>query len=177
MNEEKQQKPVGEYTAPKGEGFAEIEKDIKKPRPKKAKRRVGRPTEAERKVHEEEEKAEAAAQLVVDVGAIKGMLEWIFGSLLAQRFGLHWKLKPDEAESGAQAWGAVLNKYSPAAGRFIEEIRAGMWTMGTVGPRWEKTKELMAAQAAKAEAGKAPPTPPGDLTKEQEAHNVKVGKQ
>lgn len=176
MNEEAQQKPGGEYTAPKGESFKEIEKDVKRPE-KAKKRRVGRPTAQEQKEKEAEEKAELEAQLMVDVSAIKGMLEWIFGSLLASRFGSHWKLKSDEAEAGAQAWGAVLNKYAPAAGRFIEEVRAGMWTMGTVGPRWERTKEIMAEQAAKAEREEAPPPPAGGLTRDQQAHNLKVGKQ
>jgi hypothetical protein len=144
MEEKKQEMAQAE---PKGETLEDIKKEVRaRPqKPKKPKKRgPGRPTLEEQATKE----AEAAAELALDVSAIKGMLEWIFGSLLTPRFGPHWKLKPDEAEAGAQAWGAVLNKYSPAASRFIEEIRAGMWTMGTVGPRWEKTKQLMMEQAA-----------------------------
>ncbi|NVM23721.1 MAG: hypothetical protein HWN68_18325 [Desulfobacterales bacterium] len=153
MKEEKREEACApEAGAPKVETLEEIEKEAKarKVRPKKkAKRRVGAPTLEERKAREAEEAEEAGAQLAMDTAAVKGMLEWIFSSLLAPRFGLHWKLEPDVAEAGGQAWAAVLNKYSPAASRFIEEIRAGMWTMGTVGPRWEKTKQIMAEEMAK----------------------------
>ena len=176
-----EKKPTGppEAGEPKLENLEEIEKEVRKPsHKKKAKRRPGRPTLDEQKVKEAEEKTEVDALLALDTSAVRGMLDWIFGSLLAPRFGPHWKLKPDEAEAGGQAWGAVLNKYSPVASAFIEEIRAGMWTVGTAGPRWEKTKQLMEERAAKeAMATQTPPEPgpEAELTKAQADHNVKAG--
>lgn len=180
MKEEKQEGPP-ETGAPKVEGFEEIEKEVKKPKPKKKlKRRPGRPTLDEQKAKEVGEKAEIDALLAADTGAIQGMLEWIFGALLAPRFGPHWKLKPAEAEAGGQAWAPLLAKYSPAFNKWIEEIRAGTWTIGTVGPRWEETKRIMAAMAAK-EAAQAKPSPAAEsgsgngLTKTQKDHNIKAG--
>lgn len=177
MNEEKRESP--ETGAPKTTGLDEIEKEIKRPRPKtKPKRRQGRPTLEEKATKEAEEKIEVEALLALDTSAVKGMLEWIFGSFLAPRFGPHWKLKPDEAEAGGQAWGAVLNKYSPWASAFIEEIRAAMWTVGTTGPRWQKTQELMAeyaAKQAKAQQPTAESSPEGKLTKVQKDHNIQAG--
>jgi len=53
-----------------------------------------------------------------------------------------------------------------------------MWTVGTAGPRWEKTKQLMEERAAKeAMATQTPPEPgpEAELTKAQADHNVKAG--
>lgn len=175
--EEKQERIEGGGATPKGETLEAIEKEVKKPRPKAKKRRPGRPTETERKAREAEEAEERATENEMMILAIGGGISAFCDLLLAPRLGAHWKLKESEKRALGEAWAPPFNRWIPTLFKnHPEETKAAIVTFGIFAPRVERTKEIMAAQMAKAEKEKAPVPPPGGLTKEQEAHNIEAAK-
>jgi len=157
MEEEKRETPAVE---PKGETLEDIEKEVKaRPkRPKPKKRRPGRPTLEEQATKEDQERLEREAVAEMETAAIRGIIEWL-GDMAASRLGPWWKVKREEAEAGARAWGVVIADWIPDVDpRKMNLVRALVWTFGTVAPRWEKTRQHMAEEAAKeAPAKKAAP--------------------
>jgi hypothetical protein len=94
---------------------------------------------------------------VMDEKAVGGFIGWIVNSWVAPRLGHHWRLSEKEIEQAGQECAPFVNKYAPYASRWQEEIRAGFWAIATFAPRWEKTRELQAAEIARREKEGAKP--------------------
>jgi len=145
MNEEKKDERA------KGETLEDIEKEAKaRKKPKKPKKRgPGRPSLEEQATKEDQERLEREAVAEMETAAIRGIIEWL-GDLAASRLGSWWRFKREEAEAGARAWGVVIADWMPDVDpRKMNLARALMWTFGAVAPRWEKTRQHMAEEAAK----------------------------
>jgi len=172
MDEKKQDAP--EAGAPKVEGLDEIEKEIKRPRPKKkAKRHAGRPTRDEQKVKEAEEAEERAVETEMLASAVGGGVGALCGLLFAPRLGDHWNLTEAEKKAIGEVWAAPLSRWMPTVfTSHPEEAKAVIVTLGIFGPRVEKTRKLLEKEAAKqAETPRREPGSGTELTKAQTDHN------
>lgn len=70
--------------------------------------------------------------------------------MVAARRGQHWGMADEEAETLAQAWGDVLDKYAPGAA-LGPELTAIAVTAAVVWPRWSADQAEQRQREAEAE--------------------------